>query len=159
MTEQQAFYDKLVVMDAALREQPPESEPRWSNTPRDPIPSAAFPFFHEETDPKQHPGVTRIQMLISGTYMGQTFNVPDVDRREGMIDAEAYVDVVFDLSYDIAKILQCASHFFHVRFLRDEHGILWTASKFLDLKRFATALGHEEDELEDIKEPLKQILQ
>ncbi len=48
----------------------------------------------------------------------------------------------------------------HVRFLRDEHDILWTASKCLDLRRFATTLdGHEEDALEDMKEPLKQILQ
>ena len=91
--------------------------------------------------------------------MGQELKVPDEDRREGITDEEAFVDVAFDLSYDIANWLQCAIHFFHVRFLRDEHDILWTASKCLDLRRFAQAHGQEEDDIEDIYEPLKHILQ
>jgi hypothetical protein len=37
--------------------------------------------------------------------------------------------------------------------------MLWTASKCLDLRRFAPAPGHEEEEFEDIYEPLKHILQ
>ncbi len=43
--------------------------------------------------------------------------------------------------------------------MHDEHEILWTASKYLDLRRFALALGQEEEDFEDIKEPLKPILQ
>ena len=65
MEEQREFYDKLVMMEAALRQQPRESDPRWMSTPPDPIPAYIFPFFHREPDPKQHPGQTRIQMLIA----------------------------------------------------------------------------------------------
>ena len=43
--------------------------------------------------------------------------------------------------------------------MRDEHDILWTANKCLDLRRFAQAPGQEEDYIEDIYEPLKLILQ
>ncbi len=46
-TEQSEFYDKLVALYAALRDQPSESDPRWSSTPPDPIPAVVFPFFHE----------------------------------------------------------------------------------------------------------------
>jgi hypothetical protein len=86
---------------------------------------------------------------------GPGSKVPDVDRREETGDEEAYVEVVFDLSYDITNWLHCASHFFQVRFLRDERNIMWTASNCLDLRRFATTHVHEEDEFQDyIKEPL-----
>ena len=40
--------------------------------------------------------------------------------------------------------------------MRDEHDTLWTASKCLDLRRFAIARGHEEDDGEEIYEPLQQ---
>jgi hypothetical protein len=60
MAEQKTFYDKLVVMEAVLREQPSESDPRWTNTPPDPIPAATFPFFREDPDPKHNLGVSRI---------------------------------------------------------------------------------------------------
>ncbi len=64
--EQREFYDKLVMMDATLRDQPSrESDPRWMSTPPDPIPASIFPFFHKEPDPKHHPVKTRIQMLIT----------------------------------------------------------------------------------------------
>ncbi len=43
--------------------------------------------------------------------------------------------------------------------MHDEHAILWTASKCLDLRRFAPAHGQEEEDFKDIKEPLKHILQ
>ena len=115
MTEQTKFYDKLVAMHAALRDQPSESDPRWRSTPPDPIPAAVFPFFHEEPDKKNHPGVSRIQMLMSGTYMGQELKVPEADRREGITDEQAYVEAAFDLSYDVANWLECAAHFFQVR--------------------------------------------
>ena len=36
--------------------------------------------------------------------------------------------------------------------------MLWTESKCLDLRRFAPVPGQEEDDFEDIYEPLKQIL-
>ena len=70
------------------------------------------------------------------------------------------MEAAFDLSYDIADWLECAAHFFHVRFLRDEHDILWTASKCMDLRRFAELpeLDQSNDACEDIKEPLKQVL-
>ena len=151
MTKENEFYDKLVAMHAALRDQPSESDPRWSSTPPDPILDVVFPFFHEEPDKKNHPGVSRIHMLMSGTYMGQELTVPEDDRREGITDEEAYVEADFDLSYDIANWLQCGAHFFHVRFLRDEHDILWTASKCFDLRRFALKPGQDEANFEDIK--------
>ncbi len=44
-------------------------------------------------------------MLIFGTYMGQELKVPDDDRREGITDEETYVEVAFDLSYDIENWL------------------------------------------------------
>jgi len=102
MTEQQAFYDRLVVMEATLRERPLESEPRWTNTSPDTIPTVVFPFFHEEPDPKEHHGVTRIHMLISEIYMGQVLKVQDAKRHEGISEEATYVEVVFDLSYVIA---------------------------------------------------------
>ncbi len=52
MSEQRDFYDKVVSMQPALREQPKETDPRWRSTPPDPIPASVFPFFHEEPDPK-----------------------------------------------------------------------------------------------------------
>jgi hypothetical protein len=71
MEEQRDFYDKLVMTEAALREQPSrESDPRWRSNHPDPIPASVFPFFNREPDPKHHPGQTRIQMLIARKYMG-----------------------------------------------------------------------------------------
>ena len=102
MTEQNEFYDKLVAMQADLRDQPSESDARWISTPPDPIPAAIFPFFHKEPD-KNYPGVSRINMLMSGTCIGQEFKVPEADRREGITDEEEYVEAAFDLSYDIAN--------------------------------------------------------
>ena len=32
--------------------------------------------------------------------------------REGMKDEEAFMEAVFDLSYDIADWLECSAHFF-----------------------------------------------
>ena len=43
--------------------------------------------------------------------------------------------------------------------MHDEHEMLWTASKCLDLRRFAPAPGQEEEEFKDIYEPLKHVLQ
>ena len=71
------------------------------------------------------------------------------------------MEAAFDLNYDIADWLECAAHFFHVRFLRDEHNILWSASKCMDLRLFATLPDDDEehdDEFDDMKEPLRQIL-
>ncbi len=102
-------------MQKALRDQPRESDPRWISTPPNPIPASVFPFFHEEPDKKQHPGESRIQMLMSGTYMGQKLKVPEADRRDGITDEEAYVEAAFDLSHDIANWLECGAHFFQVR--------------------------------------------
>jgi hypothetical protein len=159
MEEQREFYDNLVRMEAALREKPRQSDPRWLSTPPDPIPASIFPFFHKEPDSKHHPGETRIQMLMAETYMGQALVVPDDERSEGATDEEAFLEEAFNLSYDIAHWLECAAHFFHVRLIRDEHDILWTASKCLDLRRFAQMpTAQDPNDYSDIYEPLKEIL-
>ncbi len=100
-------------------------------------------------------------MLLVGTYMGQALTVPEEERAEGATDEFAHLEATFDLSYDVAKWLECAAHFFHVRFLRDEHGMLSVANKCLDLRRFAPLPGHEteQDDYEDMKESLEIILQ
>ena len=159
MEEQREFYDKLVLMEAALREQPTrESDPRWMSTPPDPFPASIFPFFHREPDPKHHPGQTRIQMLIAGIYMGQKLVVPEECQTSGVSEEDTLLEAAFDLSYDCAHWLECAAHFFHVRIIRDEHDILWTASKCLDLRRFAQMPGEDDDEgYEDIYDHLEDI--
>jgi len=77
-----------------------------------------------------------------------------------MTDEESFMEAAFNLSYHTIEWLECAAHFFHVRFLRNEHDILWTASKRMDLRRFAS-LPDDDEELDneygDMKEPLKQI--
>jgi len=80
-----------------------------------------------------------------------------------MTDEEAFMEAAFDLSYDIADwLIECAAHFFHVRFLRDKHDVLWIASKCMDLRRFAPLPrldeSEDDDAYEDMKEPFKQIL-
>ena len=130
MEEQRDFYDKLVMMEDALREQPSrEFDPRWRSTPPDPIPASVFPFFHREPDPKHHPDQTRTRMLIARNYMGQELSVPEECRTKGVLEEDTLLEVAFDLSYDIAHWLDYTSHFFHVRLSRDEHDMLWTASK------------------------------
>jgi len=112
MEEQREFYDKLMTMEAALWEQPSrESDPRWRSNPPDPIPASVFPFFHREPDPKHHPGQTRIQMLIAEKYMGQDLVVPVDCRTEGVTKEDTLLEAAFDLSYDIAHRLECATHF------------------------------------------------
>ncbi len=71
MRDQHDFYDKIVAIHKVLRGQPKESDPRWRSTPLDPIPASHFLYFHEEPDQTHQPGVSRIHMLMSGTYMGQ----------------------------------------------------------------------------------------
>jgi hypothetical protein len=96
-------------------------------------------------------------MLMSGTYMGQELKLPE-DFFSNVAGITPFVEAAFDLSYDVADWLECAGHFFHVRFLRDEHQMLWTASKCMDLRRFARLRGHEEGDFDDIYEPLRLIL-
>jgi hypothetical protein len=97
-------------------------------------------------------------MLIAGNYMGQELIVPEECRAEGVSKEDTLLEAAFDLSYDIAHWLECAAHFFHVRLIRDEHDILWTASKCLDLRRFAQMPGEHEDEgYEDIYDPLEDL--
>ena len=67
---------------------------------------------------------------------------------EGMTDEDAFMEAAFELSYDIADWLECAAHVFHCRFLRDEHEILWTTSKCMVLRRFAS-LPDDDDELDN----------
>ena len=162
MVEQREFYDIIVRIQAALQKQPKELDPRWMSTPPDPIPASILPFFHQEHDRKNHLGQSRVQMLISGKYMGMELVMPEDDKREGATSEELYMEAAFDLSYDIADWLECAIRFFHVRFLRDEHDILWTTSKCLDLRLFAPVNFNDgvqhEVVIEGIYGPLNQIL-
>ena len=80
MSEQRDFYDKMVSMESALREQPKETDPHWRSSPPDPIPLSVFHFFHEEPDPKL-PGQPHIQHLIEGTYMVHKLAVPGPSER------------------------------------------------------------------------------
>jgi len=88
--------------------------------------------------------------------------VPEDDRQEGKTEEELYMEAAFDLSYDIAEWLECAAHFFSLRFLKDEHEILWIASKCMDLRLFATVNynddAHHQAFIEGIYAPLQQII-
>jgi len=91
--------------------------------------------------------------------MGQALIVPEEERVEGATIEFAHLEASFNLSYDVAKWLECAAHFYHVRFLRDEHGMLNIANKCLDLHRFTALNAHATEfrpgRYEDIKEPLE----
>jgi hypothetical protein len=63
------------------------------------------------------------------------------DRTEGVTDQEAYAKADSNLSYNIAHSLDCIAQFFHVRLIRGEHGILWTAIKCLHSRSFTQMLG------------------
>jgi hypothetical protein len=88
--------------------------------------------------------------------MDHALILPEEERVVGATDEFAHLEATFDLSYDVAKWLECVAHFFNVRFLRDEHGILTIARRCLDLRRFALLPKHEDehDNFEDIKEQL-----
>ena len=103
MREQRELYDRIVFMEAALRDRPKETDPRWSVVPHDPFPVSVFPFFHEKPDPVRHPGLSRVQMLLAGTYMGRDLKVPEEERAEGATDAFAHLEATFDLIYDVAN--------------------------------------------------------
>jgi hypothetical protein len=60
MQEQREFFNNIVAMEAALRDRPKDTDPRWSTVPPTPFPPAIFPFFHEEPDPKNYPGQSRV---------------------------------------------------------------------------------------------------
>ena len=119
---------------------------RWMITPPDPIPASIFPFFHRDLDPMHHPSQTRIQIIIAENCMGQKLLVPDECRTEGVTEQDTLLEADFDLNYDIAHWLECAAHFFHVGLIRDEHDILWTVTKCLDLRRFAQMPGDLDDQ-------------
>jgi hypothetical protein len=90
--------------------------------------------------------------------MGQELVVPVECRTKGVSEEDTLLEAAFDLSYDIAHWLECAAHFFHVRLIRDEHDILWTAAQCLDLRRFAQMPGEDDDEgYENIYEHLEGI--
>ncbi len=95
--------------------------------------------------------------------MGQALIALEEERAKEATDEFAHLEATFDLSYDVAKWLECAAHFSQVRFLRDEHGMLNIASKCLDLRRFTALTAHatefRPDSYEDIKEPLETILE
>ena len=76
-------------------------------------------------------------MLLSGTYMGPSLKVPKEERVERATNELSHLEATFDLSYDVANWLNSATHLFQVQFVRDEHEILWTAGKCLDLRLFA----------------------
>jgi len=159
MEEQREFYDKLVNVEDALREQPSrESDPWWMSTPPDPISVFIFPFFHREPDPKHHLGQTRIHMLIARNYLSHELVLPVECRLKEVSKEDTLLEVAFGLCYGIAHRLECAAQFFHVRLILDEHDILWTASKWLDLRRLAQMPIEPDDQgNEDIYDPLEDI--
>ncbi len=87
--------------------------------------------------------------------MGQEMKVPEEDR---IASITSFEEAGFDLSYDVAYWFECAAYFFHVRFLRDEHQMLWTESKCMDLRRFALLREHVAKGFENIYELLRVIL-
>jgi hypothetical protein len=89
--------------------------------------------------------------------MGQELKLPE-DFFSNVASITPFEEAAFDMSYDVADWLECAAHFFHVRFLRDEHQMLWTASKCMDLRLFAPLPGQEAFDMEEIYEPLRTIL-
>ena len=111
MREQRAFYDMIILMEAALRDRPKETDPRWSAVPLDLFLAFVFPYFHEEPDPKKHPGLSWVRMLIAGTYMGQALKVPEEESSEGATYEFAHLEATFYLSYDVANWLDIAAHF------------------------------------------------
>jgi len=126
--------------------------------PLDPIQAYVFNSFHRETGSNHHPGRTRIQIRIAGNYMAQELVAPVECRTKGVSAGEILLEAAFDLSYDIAHWLECAAHFFHVRLIHDEHHMLWSVNKCLDLRRYALMPGEPDDQgYEEIYEPLKSI--
>jgi hypothetical protein len=98
MDEQRDFYNKLVVTEAALRDKPKDTDPRWSTVPPSSFLPAIFPYVHEEPDPKNYLGQSRIRMLLAGTYMGQAFIMLEEERVEEATDEFAHMEATFDLS-------------------------------------------------------------
>ncbi len=103
MQEQRDFYDKLAGMEEALRDRPKDTDPRWTTVPPSPFSLTIFPFYHEEPDPKNYPGQSRVHVLLAGTYMGQTLTVLAEERAEGASDEFVHLQATFDQSYDAAK--------------------------------------------------------
>jgi hypothetical protein len=84
--------------------------------------------------------------------------VHDEEVAEGATFEFAHLESTFDLSYDVSLWLECASHFFHVHFFRDEHHILATATECMKLRRFAPLSDHnDEGNYNDIKGPLQVL--
>ena len=101
-------------------------------------------------------------MLLAGTCMGQALKVSEEERAEGATDAFAHLEATFDLSYDVARWLDSATRYFHVRFVRDKHEIVWTVGKCFDLRLFASVIERNDHlydpNYDDIYEPLNEIL-
>ncbi len=57
---------------------------------------------------------------MSTTFVAVSQVIPRMNLRSGTVgisDEEAYVKAAFDLSHDIANLLECAAHFFRIRFV------------------------------------------
>ncbi len=76
--------------------------------------------------------------------MGIQLTVLEEEVAEGATSEFAHLEATFDLSYDVSLWLECAAHFFQVRFLRDKNQILATAAKCMDLRRFAPLTDHND---------------
>jgi hypothetical protein len=111
MQEEYNLYDKLVLVEAAFQGQPKETDSRWSTIPLDPFPSSILSCLHEEQDPKNFPGMTRVKRLLLGTCMGQVLKVPKKERADGANDEFAHLEATFDPCYDVAQLLECVLHF------------------------------------------------
>ena len=103
--------------------------------------------------------MSRVQMLLAGRYIGIELTMHEEEVAEGVTFEFAHLEATFDLGYDVSLWLECAAHFFQVRFLRDEHQILATTAKCMDLRRFVPLTNHnDEGNYNDIKRPLQKIL-
>ena len=71
MDEQRQLYNKIVLMEEALRNRSKDMDPRWTIAPPSLFPPTVFPFFHEEPEPKNHPWQSQVQILFAGAYMRQ----------------------------------------------------------------------------------------
>jgi len=109
MREQRDFSDNIVLMEAAFRVRPKETDP---SDLRSPFTKYVFPSFREEHDPINHLGLSRVQILLAGINMGQALTVLEDQRPVGATDEFVHLKAIFDLSYDVAHWLDSVAHFF-----------------------------------------------
>ncbi len=94
MDEQREFFNKVVLMEEALRNRPKDTDPRWSTIPPSPFSLSIFPFSHEEPDPKKNFRQSRVQMLFAGAYTDHALIVPKEERVVGATEEFAHLEAI-----------------------------------------------------------------